>query len=155
MITFATQLRLSMGVLLLATSSVGGAADLARAEELVSGRCGVCHGAEGEARSKFFPRLAGQHAEYVAKQLADFKSGKRMSEAMQPQASELSPEEMKALGQFFQAKPAAAASPRDADLVAMGRYIFQRGNSFSGVPDCASCHGPKAHGTPQDRKSVV
>lgn len=125
------------------------AADAARAEEIVGGRCFLCHGAAGEARSAVFPRLAGQHAEYVAKQLADFKSGKRKSEAMQSQAAELTPEEMTALGRFFESKPAKAATARDADLVAVGRYIYNRGNSFSGIPDCASCHGPKALGAPQ------
>lgn len=132
-----------------AAAQTADAADIARAEEIVSGRCFLCHGAGGEARSPVFPRLAGQHADYVAKQLADFKSGKRKSEAMQSQAAELTPEEMQALGRFFESKPAKAASARDAELVAVGRYIFNRGNSFSGIPDCASCHGPKAHGTPQ------
>ena len=38
-------------------------ADQARAEEIVSGRCFLCHGMEGESASPVFPRLAGQHAE--------------------------------------------------------------------------------------------
>ena len=50
-------------------------ADLARAEEIVGGRCFLCHGMEGESASPIFPRLAGQHSEYIAKQLGDFKSG--------------------------------------------------------------------------------
>lgn len=35
----------------------------------------------------------------------------------------------------------------DADLIPVGRYIFTKGNSWSGVPACASCHGENAAGT--------
>ena len=124
-------------------------ADRARAEEIVSGRCFMCHGLEGESASPVFPRLAGQHAEYVARQLGDFKSGKRKSETMKPQAEELTPVEMKALGEFFEKKKAVAKKPANTEILAVGRYIFDRGNSFSGLPGCATCHGAKGHGTPQ------
>ncbi len=122
--------------------------DLARAEEIVSGRCFLCHGMQGEAASAVFPRLAGQHWEYIAKQLSDFKSGKRKSETMKPQVEDLQPAEMKALGMFFQGKQVPGREIRDADLLAVGKYIFLRGNQFSGLPACASCHGPQGHGTP-------
>ena len=61
-------------------------AELARAEEIVGGRCFLCHGLEGESASPIYPRLAGQHWEYIAKQLGEFKSGKRKSDTMKPQA---------------------------------------------------------------------
>jgi len=56
---------------------------------------------------------------------------------------------MKALGAFFESKPAAARSMRDAELVAVGKYVFNRGNQFTGLPSCASCHGAKGYGSPQ------
>jgi len=124
-------------------------AELARAEEIVSGRCFLCHGLEGESASPIFPRLAGQHWEYIAKQLGEFKSGKRKSDTMKPQAEDLTPAEMKALGAFFEAKKANARPVRDAELVAVGKYVFNRGNQYSGLPACASCHGAKGLGTPQ------
>lgn len=122
--------------------------DLARAEEIVGGRCFICHGIEGESASPVFPRLAGQHSEYIAKQLGDFKSGKRKSDAMKPQAEELTTADMKSLGAFFQGKPAHALPVADAELAAVGRYVFNRGNSYTGLPSCASCHGAKGYGTP-------
>ena len=125
------------------------AVDLARAEAIVSERCSLCHGVKGEAASAVFPRLAGQHWEYIAKQLAEFKSGKRKSESMQPQAENLSPAEMQALGRYFEAKQVPGRQIRDAELLAVGKYIFLRGNPFSGLPACASCHGENGHGTPQ------
>jgi len=124
-------------------------ADQTRAEEIVSGRCFLCHGMEGESASPVFPRLAGQHAEYLARQLGDFKSGRRKSETMKPQSEELTPAEMKALGVFFEKKKASANTPTDSEILAVGRYIFSKGNQFSGLPSCASCHGAKGYGTPQ------
>lgn len=123
--------------------------DLKRAEEIVGGRCFLCHGLEGESSSPLFPRLAGQHGEYMARQLADFQSGRRKSETMQAQAGELTPAEMKAIGLYFESKRAVPHAPEDRDLAGVGRYIFNKGNPFSGVAACAGCHGAKGLGTPQ------
>lgn len=142
----------SMGVIAALLSATVGAAepvDLARAEEIVAGRCFLCHGLEGESASPVFPRLAGQHSEYIAKQLGDFKSGKRKSDTMKPQAEELTAAEMKSLGAFFQNKKVGARPVRDAELLGVGKYVFNRGNQFTGLPSCASCHGEKGLGTPQ------
>lgn len=124
-------------------------AQLAKTEEIVVTRCSLCHGLQGESASPIFPRLAGQHAEYINKQLNDFKSGKRVSEIMKPQTDGLTPEDMKALGVFFETKKVGPRAPRDAELLGVGKYVFNRGNSFSGVPACSSCHGAKGLGTPQ------
>lgn len=124
------------------------APDLARAEEIIAGRCFLCHGMEGESASPVFPRLAGQHSEYITKQLADFKSGKRKSDTMKPQSEELTLAEMKAIGAYFESKQAPVRPIKDPELLAVGRFIFNRGNQFSGLPSCASCHGTKGLGTP-------
>lgn len=123
--------------------------DLARAAEITGGRCALCHGAEGDSSSPLYPRLAGQHHQYIAKQLGDFKSGRRKSDTMNGMAQDLTPEEMLALGVYFEQKPTKPREARDAELAAVGRYIFQRGNDFSGVAACAGCHGEKGHGTEQ------
>lgn len=140
---------LGAGLFCLSLGAAAQTADLARAEEIVGGRCFLCHGLNGESASAVFPRLAGQHADYIAKQLTDFKSGKRVSDTMKPQAEDLTPAEMKALGQFFQAKVVGPRPAKDKELLAVGKYIFDRGNQFSGLPACASCHGTKGLGTPQ------
>lgn len=122
-------------------------ADEARAKKIVGGVCFVCHGAEGESSSEVFPRLAGQHWQYIAKQLENFKSGKRKSTAMADMVAKLTPDEMVALGKFFEKQTVAAEPPKDADLAGMGRYIYLHGNKYSGLAACASCHGPEAQGT--------
>lgn len=121
--------------------------DLERAEEINMGRCFLCHGPDGDSASALYPRLAGQHHQYIAKQLADFQSGRRKSDTMSNMAADLKPEEMLALGVYFEKKPTKPREARDADLVAVGRFVFHRGNEFSGVASCATCHGDKGLGT--------
>ena len=128
----------------------GGAAaqaDEARALKIVNGVCFVCHGAEGESASEVFPRLAGQHWEYIAKQLDNFKSGKRKSTAMVEMVAKLTPDEMVALGKYFEKQSLRTEPPKDAALAAVGRYIYHQGNKFSALPACVSCHGERALGT--------
>ena len=77
------------------------AVDPARAEEIVQGKCFICHGAAGESSSPVFPRLAGQNAGYVARQLSDYRTGKRKSTTMQPMVEDLTPADFQALGAYF------------------------------------------------------
>jgi len=140
--------RVGAGLALLALSAAAGAqADEARAKKIVGGVCFVCHGAEGESSSEVFPRLAGQHWEYTAKQLENFKSGKRKSTAMADMVAKLTPDEMVALGKFFEKQKVEVEPAKDKDLAGVGRYIYHHGNKFSGLAACASCHGADAKGT--------
>ena len=132
---------------LLAASGVFAQADEARAKKIAGGSCFLCHGAQGESTSEIFPRLAGQHAEYIAKQLTAFKSGQRKSTAMAEMVSKLTPDEMLALGKYYEKMSIPREEPKDPQLAAMGRYIFHNGNKFSGVPACVACHGSAAEGT--------
>lgn len=139
-----------IAALLVLAACAGGAiaqADEARARKIVSGVCFVCHGVDGESSSEQFPRLAGQHWEYIAKQLDNFKAGKRKSTAMSSMVAPLTPDEMAALGKYFEKKATTPQPPKDAALAAVGGYIYLQGNRYSGVPACAGCHGPEALGT--------
>lgn len=118
-----------------------------RARKIVSGVCFVCHGVEGDAASEEFPRLAGQHWEYTAKQLDNFKSGKRKSTAMAAMVTKLTASEMNALGRYFEKMPVTPEPPKEPALAAKGRDLYLQGNPNSGVPACASCHGPTGLGT--------
>lgn len=138
---------------LLAACCIAGAAwgqaDEARAKKIVTGVCFICHGMEGESSSEVFPRLAGQHWEYTAKQLGQFKSGKRKSTAMADMAAKLTPDEMVALGKYFEKMAVPVEPVKDTELAAVGRYIFHTGNKYSGVAACAGCHGKEGLGTSQ------
>jgi len=135
---------------LAATALPAAAADpkaLARGEEIVQAKCFICHGAEGESSSPAFPRLAGQNASYMVRQLNDYKSGRRKSSTMQPMVEDLNETDFKALGAFFASRPTFGHEVADPELAAVGLYIFKHGNPDSGVASCASCHGANAHGT--------
>ena len=138
---------LVLGALLLGTgASAWAQADEARAKKIAGGSCFLCHGMNGESTSEIFPRLAGQHAEYVAKQLAAFKSGQRKSTAMADMVAKLTPDEMLALGKYYEKMTPPKEAAKDTQLAGMGQYIYQQGNKFSGVPACASCHGANGEG---------
>lgn len=132
---------------LLALAPEAPAADLERARAIVAGRCFLCHGMNGESSSEVFPRLATQNATYLAKQLKDFQAGRRKGSTMNSMVTGLTEAEMADLGAFFAAQKADPHPPADAELGAVGRYLYARGNSHSGVAACAGCHGPDAHGT--------
>lgn len=136
-------------LLLLGAFSLGQALAGANVEELVADRCATCHGAQGQSSSPIFPSLAGQNREYLAKQLGDFKAGKRVSDTMAPQVADLSADDFTALAAFFSTKPARVNRVADEELLPVGRYIYAKGNSWSGVPACAGCHGAIGHGTAQ------
>lgn len=123
--------------------------DLQRAEEIHMGTCFMCHGADGESSTPLYPRLAGQHYQYIARQLANFKAGTRVSSTMSEMVKDLDEADMLALGVFFEGKPTKGQQVRDPQLLEVGRFIYHRGNEFSGVAACAACHGEEAHGSAQ------
>jgi cytochrome c553 len=122
-------------------------AQMARAEEIVSGKCFICHGMEGESSSPVFPRLTGQNAAYVARQLADYRSGKRVSTTMQPMVADLGVDDFAALGRYFASRPTSKHEVADPGLAQVGAFVYARGNPYSGVAACAGCHGDNGHGT--------
>lgn len=122
-------------------------AELARGEEIVQAQCFICHGMEGESSSPAFPRLAGQNARYMLRQLNDYKNGRRKSSTMQPMVEGLNEADFKALGAYFATRATHRHEVADPELSQVGQYIYHRGNPESGVASCASCHGADAHGS--------
>lgn len=118
----------------------------ARAQRIATQVCAACHGTQGQNADLTFPRLAGQNAEYLAKQLAAFQRDRRVSSAMAHSTTPLTPDEMLALGQFYQRQPTGRTPATQLQLAARGQYLYHVGNPATGVPACASCHGPQALG---------
>lgn len=131
-----------------ATETAAPKGDAAKAQDIVNKVCGACHGTDGNSTSPIYPNLAGQHPEYIAKQLSEFKSGARRNATMAPNAAKLSAEDMVNLGAYFSAQLPKVKLAKDAALVAEGQKIYKGGNAGSGVPACAACHGPSGAGIP-------
>jgi cytochrome c553 len=122
--------------------------DVARGKQIASTVCVACHAADGNSPIPANPILAGQNAGYIATQLALFKSGARPSPIMQGMAAALSPEDMRALGAWFEMQKPAERVARDKALADRGGQIWRGGIKAQGVPPCAACHGAAGHGIP-------
>jgi len=129
------------------TTSVMAAGD-ATAGKNKAAMCMGCHGADGNAPSDAFPKLAGQHADYLVKQMADFKTATHRNDpTMLGMVAALSKKDMQDLGAFYAAQKATAGLA-DEKQVALGKAVYQGGNLASNVPACMGCHSPSGNGNP-------
>jgi len=122
-------------------------ADLAKGQAIAN-VCAACHTADGSRGSPANPILQGQHPEYLAKQLAEFKAGKRANPIMQGMAAPLSPEDMKNVSAFYASKQAKPGFAKSKDTVILGEKIYRAGIADKQVPACAGCHSPTGAGIP-------
>jgi cytochrome c553 len=107
--------------------------------------CAGCHGADGNSINVIWPRLAGQNASYLLKQLQDYKSGKRVDATMQGMVMTLTDEDMVNVSAYFESqKPAEAKF--DAALLEDGQKIYRGGITETSVAACMGCHGPAGAG---------
>lgn len=108
--------------------------------------CASCHGDAGQGNLST-PRLAGQPAEYLKKQLQDFASGLRVNESMVLVAKALSEAEMADVARYYsRIELPAGVAPRLGGDLERGKHIAERGDWKSNVPACVSCHGRGGEG---------
>jgi cytochrome c553 len=124
------------------------AGNAAAGEKIVAGVCIACHGADGNSVITTNPKLAQQHPEYLAKQLANFKSGERKNAIMSGMAAALSPEDMANVAAYFGSQKVKLGSAKSNTAGSLGEKIYRGGIASVGVPACASCHGAKGAGLP-------
>ncbi|WP_414443700.1 c-type cytochrome [Burkholderia sp. 22PA0106] len=128
--------------------------DLERGKAIATAVCASCHGADGNSATAAFPKLAGQHPEYLLKQLHDFKTQPgakapaRSSAVMAGFAGALSEADARNVAAYYGSQTAKPGVARDAATVALGQKIYRGGIAEKGVPACASCHGPTGQGIP-------
>jgi cytochrome c553 len=129
------------------------AQDAAKAQSVANQVCAACHAADGNSTAPANPKIAGQIAEYLHKQLVDFKpqQGKkpaRESPIMMGMVANLSEGDMKGLAAYYAGQKLKPAAAVDKNLAALGQKIWRGGNAVTGVPACAGCHGPAGAGMP-------
>jgi cytochrome c553 len=120
-----------------------------KAGEEKAGLCGGCHGPDGNSEDANNPRLAGQYAGYIAKQVKDFKAALRANnDTMAGMAATVeADQDAWDIGAYFaQQKMKGSLTQPSKDLVAAGEKIFRNGNTESGVFPCISCHGESGKG---------
>ena len=122
--------------------------DLAKGGTGFTAVCAACHGADGNSTIVANPVLAGQHPDYLVKQLQEFKSGVRKDPVMQGFAAMLSEEEMRNISGWLATQKPKGGYAKDKDLVLLGERIFRGGIQDRNIAACASCHSPNGAGLP-------
>jgi cytochrome c553 len=115
--------------------------------------CGACHGADGNSLISINPKLAGQHANYLVKQIAEFKlasqtGGKegRNNAVMNGMAAALSEQDILDIAAYFSSQTSTAGETPE-DSVALGTKLYAGGDLERGITACIACHGPRGNGT--------
>lgn len=137
--------------------AASGDADAGKAK---AATCAACHGSNGIGASDTFPNLAGQHADYIVKQLKAFKSGDRKNPLMAPMAASLSEQDMADLGAYYSALPRDGASQdtsADNGSTAStapaaytpnpvaGKSLYELGDASRNIASCIGCHGSEGN----------
>lgn len=146
-------------VAMLSVVSVGYAAvkvDLSKGEALFTNgdpvrgipACVSCHGVEGNSTITQNPKLAGQHAAYIAKQLYDFKGVGRNQPVMTTYAKMLTDEEIKNIAGYVESQKQKPGAAKNKETIDLGKKIYRAGIAEKNVPACAGCHGPNGAGIP-------
>lgn len=123
-------------------------ADPERGKQVAATVCAACHGPDGNSPTPANPILAGQHADYLAAQLAAYKSGTRANPIMAGMAAALTPEDMRNVAAWFAQQAPKPAAAKDKGLALRGQQIWRGGVRQGNVPACAGCHGAAGAGIP-------
>jgi cytochrome c553 len=134
-------------------STVAAQDHAARGQRIAGQVCAACHGADGNSVAPTNPKIAGQFADYLRKQLIDYKpqAGKkpaRDNPIMTPMVANLSEDDIKSLAAYYAGQKLNPAFASDKELTALGQKIWRGGVAGSNVPACAGCHGPAGAGIP-------
>lgn len=130
------------------TEAVGLGGDPELGKEKAGQICQACHGMDGNGvpGQPIWPKLAGQHPQYIYKQLMNFKNNERYNVMMSPMAMPLTEDEVRNLAAYYSSLEQSAGTA-EAELVELGEKIYRAGNATTGVPACSGCHGPAGAGS--------
>ena len=119
----------------------------------VSQVCAACHGPDGNSVAPANPKIGGQFADYLEKQLRDFMPQKgqkprRESAVMNGMVANLSDTDVQVLASYYGSQTLKPAAASDKSLAGQGQKLWRGGDAAHGVPACAGCHGPSGAGIP-------
>jgi cytochrome c553 len=127
--------------------------DPAKGKAIAADVCGACHNPDGNSVVSTNPKLAGQNATYLVKQLTEFAKpaedkSARENAVMSGIATTLSPEDRANVAAWFASQAPWPAGTAVATELPLGQRLYRAGIPEKGVPACAGCHGPAGNGLP-------
>lgn len=144
--------KLALILTLLASCSAWAQGD-AEAGKAKAATCAACHGTDGNSLLTQYPKLAGQHAGYLEKQIKEFKLGMtsggkqgRMDPVMGGMAMPLSDQDAADLAAYFSTLPISDNTTSE-ESVELGQKLYRAGDAERGITACTACHGPRGNGT--------
>ena len=140
-------------LLLVAGSLQAQAPDLDKAKQTAETLCAACHMADGNSQLATNPKIAGQHEDYLFKQLREFKGWNgnppvRENAIMGGMVAGLEEADMRALAKYFSSFELQPEPAKNLETIELGQQIWRAGIASKGVPACAGCHGPAGAGMP-------
>lgn len=109
--------------------------------------CAGCHGEDGNSQAPNFPKLSGQYADYIVKQVNDFLHNKRSDPIMSGMAATAgSAADLADIAAFFASQKTMKGTPVKSAKAARGKIIQLKGDSARGVYACVHCHGKNGKG---------
>jgi len=127
--------------------------DAAKGRKIAAEVCAPCHTADGNSVIPTNPKLAGQHAEYLVKQLTDLAKSSddktaRENAVMSGFAGMLSPVDRESVALWFSSQNMVTGKASNAEAVRVGQKLYRAGIPEKAVPACSGCHGPAGNGLP-------
>lgn len=127
--------------------------DPAKGKEIASTVCAACHNPDGNSVQSANPKLAAQHAEYLFKQMQEFKAAEgkqpvRVNAVMNGMIAAYNEDQMRDLAAYFAAQTLIGEKARNRETIEAGQKLYRAGVMAKGLPACAACHGPAGAGIP-------
>lgn len=138
------QFAIGLSLLVSLPGLAAGDADAGQAKAAI---CAACHGADGNSIIPMWPKIAGQHASYLERQLGLIKSGDRPVPEMAGIVMAFSNEDFANIAAYFSGQTTSTGLTDEA-LRVSGEQLYRAGNSDTDIPACMACHGPAGKGNP-------
>ena len=127
--------------------------DAARGQAIATTVCVACHAADGNSTLAANPKLAGQHADYLLKQMRNFKAAdgkqaERVNAVMNGMIAAYDDGQMRDLAAYFASQVQKGETAKNRETVEYGQKLYRAGDQAKGLPACAACHGPAGAGIP-------
>lgn len=122
--------------------------DAAAGAQLYNQSCQTCHGPGGASQIAANPILAGQHFDYLRRQLLYYRDNPKAAAAMAAMAKPLSDQDINDISAYLAARPRPISGAADMELAKSGENLYRGGDIKRGIPACAACHIADGGGVP-------